>query len=494
MADAIDFFAPEARPAIRVAIDRARETGEPWDLVLPFVTDSGRHRWVNAIGQVELRDGSPHRLFGTFQDVTERVESERAVRHSEARYQNLFESAPVAIWEEDWTKIAEWLESVRASGVNDLASHLSANPGVTAVVARMIRVRDVNRAAVATNRAADKTELIANVHRLFMPDTLLSFAEQLVALWNGERTMRIEGRAARLDGTHADLVLHLRVPEIAGRPDYTQVVVIVLDVTEQKRLEGQFRQSQKLEAIGRLAGGIAHDFNNLLTVINGFAELILADSPTGGGIHDLASHIRDAGNRAADLTRQLLAFSRKHPASAGPLDLAAAVGSLCPLLAPLLGSSIRMITSLQHVPPVRVDKGQFEQVVMNLVVNARDAMPSGGVLTIATEPVETDSHNYPDLTPGSWVVLSVTDTGTGIREDVQPHLFEPFFTTKELGHGTGLGLSTVYGIVTTAGGKLRDETAAGRGTTFRVYFPLAASSSSRGRPVRQCGGTNCLPA
>ena len=255
------------------------------------------------------------------------------------------------------------------------------------------------------------------------------------------------------------------------------MVVIILDVTEQKRLEEQYRQSQKLEAIGRLAGGIAHDFNNLLTVINGFAELILANAGAGGEVHDLAAHIRDAGGRAADLTRQLLAFSRKHPAPAGPIDVVAVIGGLCPLLAPLLGSAIRLNTRLNPVPAARIDKGQFEQVVMNLVVNARDAMPSGGMLTLATEVIDVGHHDASNLPVGRWIMISVADTGTGIREDVQPHLFEPFFTTKELGQGTGLGLSTVYGIVTTAGGHLRYETAVGQGTTFRVHLPPAEDCS-----------------
>ena len=175
VADAINFYAPEARPIIREAIERGMGSGAAWNLVLPFDTDTGRRLWVNSIGHVEQRDGVPFRLFGTFQDVTERVESERAVQESEARYQNLFESAPVAIWEEDLTAIAEWFDSLRASGVTDLAAHLTANPGLPAVVARMIRVRDVNWAAVAMNRAADKTELMGNLHRLFIADTFGAF-------------------------------------------------------------------------------------------------------------------------------------------------------------------------------------------------------------------------------------------------------------------------------------------------------------------------------
>ena len=471
LVDAIDFYAPEARPAIRAAIDRALARGEGWNLVLPFVTDTGRRLWVNTIGQVELREERPYRLFGTFQDVTDRIEAARAVQETESRYFNLFESAPVAIWEEDLTAIAEWFDSLRAVGVTDLAAHLAAHPGLVAVAARMIRVRDVNQAALQMHRAADKAELLQGLDRVFLPTTHAAIHGSLIALWNGRRTVRMECRVGRLDGTLADQIVHLRIPE--GESGFSRAVAIALDVTEQKRLEEQYRQAQKLEAIGRLAGGVAHDFNNLLTVINGFAELILSTKTAGPDVQDLAAHIRDAGDRAADLTRQLLAFSRKQPVAAGPLDLVAVVSGICPLLAPLLGNEVRMVTQLNPVPPVLADKGQFEQVVMNLVVNARDAMPEGGTLTLATDVIEVGAGEGTDLPAGRWVVFSVADTGTGIREEVRPHLFEPFFTTKELGRGTGLGLSTVYGIVTTAGGQLRYDTATGRGTTFRVYLPAA---------------------
>jgi len=473
--DAIDFYAPEARPAVRAAIDHALATGEGWNLVVPFVTDTGRRLWVNTIGQVEFREEKPYRLFGTFQDVTERVEAERAVQESESRYHNLFESAPVAIWEEDLTAVEEWFDSLRGTGVRDLAAHLAAHPGLIAVAARMIRVRDVNQAGVLMHRAASKAELISNLDRVFLPSTHAAIHDSLIALWSGRRTVRMECRVGRLDGSCAEQIVHLRVPE--GKGGFSRAVAIALDVTEQKRLEEQFRQAQKLEAIGRLAGGVAHDFNNLLTVINGFAELILSTPASDAGVRDLAAHIRDAGVRAADLTRQLLAFSRKQPAAAGPLDLAAAVTGLCPLLAPLLGSEVQMVTRLGAVPPVRADKGQFEQVVMNLVVNARDAMPAGGTLTLATDVVEIGPGDGADLPPGRWVVLSVADTGTGISDEVRPHLFEPFFTTKELGRGTGLGLSTVYGIVTTAGGQLRYHTAPGHGTRFHVYLPATTDQS-----------------
>src|SRR5439155_12128826 len=213
-----------------------------------------------------------------------------------------------------------------------------------------------------------------------------------------------------------------------------------------------------------------------------------AAPPAGPPVRELSAQSREAGGRAADLTRQLLAFGRKQPPSAGPLDLAAAVAGLRPLLAPLVGDEVTLVTRLGPVPPVLADKGQVESVVMNLAVNARDAMPEGGTLTIETAEVVTARGGGTDLPPGRWAVLSVAVTGTGIPEAVRPHLFEPFFTTKEIGKGTGLGLSSVYGIATTAGGHVRYDTAPGRGTTFRVYLP--AAPVGRGQRAEDRGQKN----
>ncbi|WP_439621974.1 PAS domain S-box protein [Gemmata sp.] len=476
--NSLDFYAPEGREVMREMGARAAATGEGWDVVLPFVTARGNKLWVHVIGQLETRGGKPHRLYGTIQDVTERVEAERAVERSEDRYRNLFEAAPVAIWEEDMTGVADWFGGLRAAGVTDLAAHLAAHPHLAAAAIGMIRVRNVNQAAVAMNRAADKAELMASLPKLIGPETGPAFARELVGLWSGERALRIETRAVRLTGEPADIVLHVGVPNAGGRPDLSRVVVLAVDVTDQKRLEEQFRQAQKLEAVARLAGGIAHDFNNLLTVINGFSELIAAETPPGSPLRPLVTHIQSAGERGADLTRQLLAFSRKQPPAAGPVDLAAVVESLRPLLAPLIGEEVALVTRVAAVPKVLADRGQMESVVMNLCVNARDAMPGGGTLTVETGVTEVAEAQSPDdPPPGRWVVLSVGDTGTGIPEEVRPHLFEPFFTTKELGKGTGLGLSTVYGIAATAGGHIRFTTATDCGTTFRIYLPAAGAAA-----------------
>jgi len=247
------------------------------------------------------------------------------------------------------------------------------------------------------------------------------------------------------------------------------------DATERRSLEQQVIQAQKMEAVGRLAGGVAHDFNNILTAIGGYTDLLLEDLPLDDPRRQDVDEIHRAADRAAALTQQLLAFSRRQVLQPKVIDLNALVSNVEKLLGRLIGADVQLATALaDEVGRVRADPGQLEQVIVNLAVNARDAMPGGGRLTIETRNVDLDAAyaaEHRTVVPGPYVVIAVSDTGTGMSADTQAHMFEPFFTTKEVGKGTGLGLATVYGIVKQSGGSIWVYSELGHGTTIKVYLP-----------------------
>ena len=278
--------------------------------------------------------------------------------------------------------------------------------------------------------------------------------------------------------------------EIAGQEC---IIAILRDITEQKFLEKQLRQTQKMEAVGQLSGGIAHDFNNLLGVIIGYSEILEHRLPPNDPLLKECGQIKKAGQSAASLTRQLLAFSRQQVLEPKVLDLNAIVLHVERMLRRLIGEDIDLKATLgSGLGCIKADQSQIEQVIINLAVNARDAMPHGGKLTIETSHVDVDedyARRHPPQKPGAYVLLTVTDTGTGMDAETQSRIFEPFFTTKELGKGTGLGLSTVYGIVRQSGGHIWVSSEPGQGTTFKVYLPRLVQAVQMERPVSGSTGS-----
>jgi nitrogen-specific signal transduction histidine kinase/CheY-like chemotaxis protein len=281
---------------------------------------------------------------------------------------------------------------------------------------------------------------------------------------------------------------------LVGDGQVVGVVAIARDLTERDRLETELRQAQKMEAVGRLATGIAHDFNNLITVLIGYSDELLEEAPEGSTVHAAAASVRKAAERASSLTQQLLAFSRRQVSASDTVDLNRLIRHMEDMIRRLVGPEIKLEFALQaNLGSISADESQISQVVMNLVVNARDAMPKGGSLTITTADVELGDEHL-EVIPGPHVQLTVADTGHGIAAEVRDRLFEPFFTTKERGQGTGLGLSMVHAIVRQCGGQIVVDSTPGAGSRFHVYFPrqravvpvpaAAAVPQRRGAPVR----------
>ncbi len=301
------------------------------------------------------------------------------------------------------------------------------------------------------------------------------------------RRMFQSRRREGLELTRGGRVLHITTdPIVDPAGALTGAVYVVADVTAHHRLEEQYRQAQKMEAVGRLAGGIAHDFNNLLTIIMGCGEVLLAGPDLVDESRELVGQVLRSCERAASLTRQLLTFSRRQALRPRVLDLNLAVRDTARLLRRLIGADVELVVDLDAaLGPVRADPDQVAQVLLNLAVNARDAMPHGGRLTIQTDTATVErepAEGELGMSPGRYAVLSVRDTGCGMTPEVQSRLFEPFFTTKEVGKGTGLGLATVYGIVRQSQGHITVDSSPGAGTTFHIYLPLAEGSPAAPAP------------
>jgi two-component system cell cycle sensor histidine kinase/response regulator CckA len=392
---------------------------------------------------VRFREKDRDILTFVSQQVASAIEhkrNEEALRRSEARYRSLVQSAVYGIYRSS-------LEG---------------------------KFLDVNPALIAMLGYSSAEEVLGLDPQC---DVFLDPGEQARLMREFQRGARlddVEVRWKRKDGNAVTVRLSGRAVNSPGEPGEV-LEMIAEDVTERRELEDQFRQAQKMEAVGRLAGGVAHDFNNLLMVISGYTEVLLEHTVCENPLYPKISAIQQAADRATTLTRQLLAFSRKQLLELKVVDVNAIVADMERLLRPLIGENIELVTRLAaDLGRTRADAGQIEQVIMNLVVNSKDAMPNGGKITIQTANVSLDDdlrREYSYIRQGPYVMLSIADTGHGMDKETQSRIFEPFFTTKEKGKGTGLGLSTVYGIIKQSGGYVFVQSEVGRGTTFRIYLP-----------------------
>jgi PAS domain S-box-containing protein len=393
------------------------------------------------LSPIRASDGAIVGAATIARDMTDRVAAERALQDAEERMRFALEAAGIGIWQVDFTGgTAVWSE--KCETMHGLAP--GAYSGTFDAFLRQIHPEDRDAVRTAIERAAREHAEPLLEYRTTWPDGSVHYISSTGRFFYDETGAAVRG---------------------AG---------VATDVTERRVLERQLRQAQKMEAVGQLAGGIAHDFNNMLTAILGNAEFALDELPDGHPCRDSVQEIMKAGQRSAALTQQLLAFSRKQILTLRVLHMGDVVSEVTPMLRRLLGETIDLRTATADRGHVKADAGQLQQVLMNLVVNARDAMPNGGRLTIETADVwrdETYARQHPSVRAGAAVMLAVTDSGCGMDAATRQRIFEPFFTTKPMGQGTGLGLATVYGIVKQSGGDIWVYSEVGRGTTFKVYLP-----------------------
>ena len=434
----------------------------PW---LPATLD-GLRVAAGIIGAAIQQTDSRHKLRRAQEELEDRVRrrtqqlaaTNRALQDSEQLYRALVETCPDAIL------------------VSDLDHRI-----------RMINPRGVE---LLRWEQADHVKDIS-MTSFYRPEDEDLVTRARSELLERGRITAVEITVVRRDGStfQAETSASL-VRDPGGAPRY--ILRLVRDITARRQLEEQFRQAQKMEAIGRLAGGVAHDFNNLLTVIQGYGELLLKRVAGDPANSRKAAQIVRAAERAAALVEQLLAFSRRQMVEPKVVNVNAAIVDTEKMLRRLIGEDIEFITQLNpRTGSVRVDPGQLDQLIMNLAVNARDAMNAVGVLTISTSPVRVEADQEPPcagMDPGAYVSIEVRDTGTGITEEVLSHMFEPFFTTKPVGKGTGLGLSTVYGVVQQSRGFIGVETAPGSGSAFRIYLPEVNGGADYSAPEQRPAG------
>jgi two-component system cell cycle sensor histidine kinase/response regulator CckA len=466
----LEIVAPEYCEPAACWLERAVKGETPSFGQWGIVAKDGRRILLEVSSQLIYQDGEPVVVQGIARDITERKGAEEALRESEKRYRLLAENVTDVIWITDL--------DLRYTYVSPSVNRLRGVTVEEAMAERLEQTLTPRSLEVAQATLAEEL----SKERIPQEDPRRSRTLELEQICKDGSAIWTEVRATFLRDSE-------------GRP--SGLLGITRDISERKQaeqermhLEEELRQAQKMEAVGRLAGGIAHDFNNIVMVINGYAQLVLRKLSPRHPLRQSINEIRRAGERAARLTGQLLAFSRRQILVPEILNLNSIVAGAEEMLRRVIGEDVELVIRQGHkLAKVLADPGQMTQVLVNVVLNARDAMPRGGRLTIETANVdlrEGEIGELPGAAPGPYVMLAVSDTGVGMSKEVMDHMFEPFFTTKEPRRGTGLGLATVYGIVKQSGGYVWAHSEPGQGSTFRVYLPRAQVSPGKpaARPTK----------
>jgi len=436
---------------------------------------NGELFWVE-VNLKKASIGGKDRILAVVRDINERKKAEEALIESRIEYLTLFEESPISLWVEDFSAVKKHMDALRVSGVSGFKEYFEEHPQEVYHSFEMVKVLNINNATLRMYHAETKEVFLQDLHSIFHEDAFEYAKEQLAAIAEGKTFLEGETVNVTLDGDRMDIAIKWTTAP-GYEKDYSRVLVSITDLTEYKKIERQLHQAQRLETVATLAGGVAHDFNNLLAVILGYASYLKTRVDTDDPLFKGLNHIESSALRASDLTSQLLTYTRRQKQQIKPIDLNRIVQEVYELISKTFEKNIRItVKTAEDLKTVEGDESQLNQVVMNLAMNAQQAMPHGGVLTI-----ETSMEKMPNSLQqgrvsegaGECVCLKITDTGIGMDQDTLSRIFEPYFTTKESGGGTGLGMSVVYGIVEGHTGVIHVESTPGEGSEVFVYLPAS---------------------
>ena len=481
-----EFVHPGDREMVKkISLDRVRGEAAPAEYEFRHLSKDGRTVWVHNLPTIIQYQGQTANM-GNLAYINERKQAEGELRESEEYHRDLFENSPTALYLQDFTGVEEQVKGLKSAGITDLGSHLRANPKVALELSRAVVFSSVNQAAVDLYKARSKRNLMGSLDRVLIQGDFQHFIDQVVAFTNGEDSWEGEARNYSFKKEIIDIIIKKGVINRQSN-GMSKVLVSIIDVTElhkahknKERLEAQLHRAQQMEAIGTLAGGVAHDLNNILGGLVSYPELLLLKLPEDSPLRDMVQTIQKSGEKAAATVQDLLTLARRgvivteviNPNDVISEYLESPEHKKLQLYHPGVQIETRLEKELLNISgsPTHLSK-----TVMNLVSNAAEAMPERGELTVSTENryIDRAINGYDNVKEGDYVVLTVSDTGTGISPDDIDKIFEPFYTKKKMGRsGTGLGMAVVWGTVKDHNGYIDVQSTEGKGTTFTLYFPV----------------------